>query len=311
MRPVRRRYLPSLGALATFEVAAKHLSFTLAAKELNITQGAVSQQIRLLEKALEVELFIRKHNALELTVAGRGLLGAVVAGLDMISAGVGLLQPTADPQTITISATDALATYWLKPLIDSFRATQPQIEFVVLASDEDAALSSYDDVDIALLCGNERSDVGEELHFMFHEVAQPVCTPEYLAAHGPFTTPEMFNDATLLHLHERHWSASSIQWHPLGWQEWFHAQGVRGQRGSSSFTTNKVPLLMEAALRGEGVMMGIHNLVRNHVEAGALVYAHPASITAGRANFMKCNSLTRKRPAVSGFIDYLLRALRG
>ena len=70
MRPVRRRHLPSLGALATFEVAAKHLSFTLAAKELNITQGAVSQQIRLLEKALEVELFVRKHNALDLTPGG-------------------------------------------------------------------------------------------------------------------------------------------------------------------------------------------------------------------------------------------------
>ena len=60
MRPVRRRHLPSLGALATFEVAAKHLSFTLAAKELNITQGAVSQQIRLLEKALEVALEIEE-----------------------------------------------------------------------------------------------------------------------------------------------------------------------------------------------------------------------------------------------------------
>lgn len=67
MRPMRRRHLPSLGVLATFEVAAKHLSFTLAAKELNITQGAVSQQIRLLERALDVELFVRRHNALDLT----------------------------------------------------------------------------------------------------------------------------------------------------------------------------------------------------------------------------------------------------
>ena len=67
MPPIRRRHLPSLGAFATFEVAAKHLSFTLAARELNVTQGAVSQQIRLLERAMGVALFIRKHNALELT----------------------------------------------------------------------------------------------------------------------------------------------------------------------------------------------------------------------------------------------------
>ena len=98
MRPVRRRHLPSLGALATFEVAAKHLSFTTAAKELNITQGAVSQQIRLLERALEVPLFVRLHNALELTPAGSELFAAVAEGLDAISAGVGLLRPETQPQ---------------------------------------------------------------------------------------------------------------------------------------------------------------------------------------------------------------------
>ena len=80
MKPIHRRHLPSLGALATFEVAAKHLSFTLAARELNITQGAVSQQIRLLERALDTELFIRKHNALDLTSAGNDLFAAVSAG---------------------------------------------------------------------------------------------------------------------------------------------------------------------------------------------------------------------------------------
>ena len=68
--PPKRRYLPSLGSLATFEVAAKHLSFTLAGTELNITQGAISQQIRGLEKALDVTLFVRKHNSLELTPRG-------------------------------------------------------------------------------------------------------------------------------------------------------------------------------------------------------------------------------------------------
>lgn len=69
--PIKRRYLPSLGSFATFEVAAKHLSFTLAAKELNVTQGAVSQQIRLLERALDTALFLRRRNALELTAEGR------------------------------------------------------------------------------------------------------------------------------------------------------------------------------------------------------------------------------------------------
>lgn len=310
MKPVHRRHLPSLGALATFEVAAKHLSFTLAARELNITQGAISQQIRLLERALETDLFLRKHNALELTAAGVDLVAAVSDGLDAISAGVGLLRPGAPSQSVTISATDALAAFWLKPLIDSFRAHHPGTSFTVLASDEDAALSQHSGVDIALLCGNERFEIGDTLHLMYPEVAQPVCTPAYLAAHGPFPDPESLNQTNLLHLHERHWSSGAIQWHPLGWEEWFQAQGAVYRRAAFSLSTNKVTLLTEAALAGEGVMLGIHNLVRGHIQRGDLIFAHPAQITSGRSNFMKINPSSRQRPMVQRFVDHLLRDLR-
>lgn len=310
MRPVRRRHLPSLGALATFEVAAKHLSFTLAAKELNITQGAVSQQIRILEKALEVPLFIRKHNALELTAAGSDLFTAVAAGLDTISAGVGLLQPDGQPETVTVSATDGMAVYWLKPLIETFRAEQPAVGFVILASDEDDTLRNYSGVDISLLCGNERSEVGEELHFLFPEAAHPVCSPEYLAAHGPFDDPNSLNRANLLHLHERHWSADAIGWQPLGWEEWFRAQGARWERGASSLSTNKVSLLIEATLAGEGVMLGWQHMVERPIAEGRLVLAHPAKVTAGRGNFLRCQTASLQRPAVARFVEHLLASLK-
>ena len=137
---MRPRQLPNLGALATFEVAAKHLSFTQAARELNLTQGAISQQMRQLEEALGTPLFIRKHNALELTSRGAELFEAVSAGLDLIGVGIGNLRQQTVPTGITISATDALASLWLKPLIDSFREAVPEARFTVLASDEDGAM---------------------------------------------------------------------------------------------------------------------------------------------------------------------------
>lgn len=311
MKPIHRRNLPSLGALATFDVAAKHLSFTLAARELNITQGAVSQQIRLLERALEVDLFIRRHNALDLTTAGAELHAAVAAGLDRIDAGLGRMRPAADLQAVTISATDALAALWLKPLIDRFRADNPEACFTVLASDEDAALSQHAEVDIALLCGNERFNIGDELHLMYPEVAQPVCSPGFLAAHGPFADAADLAGARLLHLHDRHWSAGAVQWHPLGWEEWFAAQNVPYRRAPSVLSTNKVVLLTEAALAGEGVMLGIHNLVRGHIRSGRLVFAHPGQIASGRANFMRINPIARQRPMVARFADHLLNDLRG
>lgn len=310
MKPIRRRHLPSLGALATFEVAAKHLSFTLAARELNITQGAVSQQIRLLERALGTDLFLRKHNALDLTAAGVDLFAAVADGLDRISSGVDLLAPDGAAQGVTISATDALATLWLKPLIDLYRIDHPETCFTILASDEDGALSRHAEVDIALLCGNERFEIGDELHLMYPEIAQPVCSPAFLAAHGPCIDAQSLMQGPLLNLHDRHWSAGAVQWHPLGWQEWFHAQGLTWRQPAFRLSTNKVALLTEAAVAGEGVMLGIHNLVQGHIARGDLVFAHPAQLRSGRSNFMRINPAARQRPQVAHFAGHLLRALQ-
>jgi DNA-binding transcriptional LysR family regulator len=238
------------------------------------------------------------------------LFQAVAAGLDTISAGVGLLQPETQPETVTISATNGMAAYWLKPLVDSFRKDHPTVGFVILASDEDGTMRNYSGVDLSLLCGNERSEVGEELHFLFPEAAQPVCAPDYLAAHGPFFDASSLNAANLLHLHERHWSADAIGWQPLGWEEWFRAQGSRWERGPSSLSTNKVALLIEAALAGEGVMLGWQHMVVRYLAEGRLVLAHAAPVTAGRGNFLRCQTAALQRPAVARFVDHLLQSAK-
>ncbi|MET3794026.1 LysR substrate-binding domain-containing protein [Aquamicrobium terrae] len=310
MPPIKRRYLPSLGSFATFEIAAKHLSFTLAAKELNVTQGAVSQQIRLLERALETPLFLRKRNMLELTAEGVTLFHAVTAGLDTISAAVSVLAGDDTPQTVTVSATDGMALFWLQPLIDSFRETHPEIGFVVLASDADDTLRNYADVDIAFLCGNERCEIGENLHFLFQEIAQPVCTPDFLTQYGPFDSPDSLNGVELLHLHDRHWSADAIGWQPLGWPEWFRAQGAEWAKAPPALSTNKVSLLMEATLAHRGVMLGWHHMVWRMIDEGRLVFAYPAPITAGRGNFLNCKQKSMKRPGVAAFVEYVLSATK-
>lgn len=138
-----------------------------------MTQGAISQQIRQLERALGVDLFLRKHNILELTPEGASLYAATIDGLDTISAAVSIITQDGGPETITVSATDGMARFWLKPLINSFRATNPGIGFVVLASDADDTLRNYSEVDISVLCGNERCEVGEKLHFLFPRWLNP------------------------------------------------------------------------------------------------------------------------------------------
>jgi DNA-binding transcriptional LysR family regulator len=165
--------------LTTFEVAAKHLSFTLAAKELNITQGAVSQQIRILEKALQLPLFIRKHNALELTAAGSDLFAAVAAGWIRSARAWAFCNQTGNPNRDRIGhrrhgSLLAEAPYGNLPCRPSVSRR------IILGSDEDDTLRNYSGVAIARLCGNERIEVGEELHFLFPEAAHPVCSPDYL-----------------------------------------------------------------------------------------------------------------------------------
>lgn len=307
----KRRYLPSLGSFATFEVAAKHLSFTMAGTELNVTQAAISQQIRSLEKALGVTLFIRKHNSLELTHAGNSLLSAVSQGLDNICDGIEAILEPPDIAMITCSGTNAAIACWLKPLVDRFRADNPDVTFVLLASDEDDALRNFDEVDVSVICGNERCDMGERLYYLFPETLEPMCSPEYTRQHGPFDDPASLGHAHLLDLHRTHWSADAIGWHPVTWEDWCHATDVAISLPAPSLVSNNYPLLLDAAMNGEGIILGWHHLVKAQLEAGTLCRLFDNPLQVDRGFYLKLNSASLDKPCVLQFIDFVLSGLAG
>lgn len=305
----KRRYLPSLSAFATFEVAAKHLSFTLAGNELNVTQAAISQQIRGLEKVLGVALFVRKHNALELTAAGQTVLSAVSSGLDRLCEAIDNLNHPPETPLITCSGTNAAVTFWLKPYVDRFCALHEDTRFVLLASDEDDALRKFDEVDLSLICGNERCEVGETLHYLFPEIVEPVCSPDYLRRCGPFTDAASLLDAELLTLHPKHWSSEAIGWFPIDWTDWFSAQGIDGPKKIPRITTNNYPLLVEAAVAGQGLVLGWHHLIRTFVAEGKLCTLFDSPLRVDRGYYLKVNKASRGKPQVQAFIDFLLADL--
>lgn len=285
-----RKSLPSLGSFATFQVAARHLSFTRAADELNVTQAAISQQIRLLERAVGRDLFHRHHNAMSLTPDGAMLLEAVQQGLGTIGAAVDVLRGPAElDATITIAATAGVAHGFLWPLIQAYRSSHPEVRFVVLSSDEDDAVPNFEEVDLAIVCGTERFDPGDEMHFLFSEIVQPVASPDYLTREGPFETPESLTAARLLELHRSHWLAAGIGWQPLDWSTWFAAQGVEVKPAAATFSSNSYPLLMDAALASEGVLLGWRHLTQNAIDAGQLVHASSFTLVRERGNFLKLN----------------------
>lgn len=301
-----RRYLPSLGSLATFEVAAKHLSFTLAATELNVTQAAISQQIRNLEKALDVTLFLRKHNDLELTAAGATLLHSVSRGLDSLCDGIGAATSSASSGVITCSGTNAVASFWFKPYIDRFRARHPETRFVLLSSDEDDSFRNHANVDLSIICGNERCNMGEELIYLFPETVQPMCSPDYLRRHGPFHHPASLIRANLLELHRKHWSDNAIGWQPYTWENWFRAMGTVLAPPEPGFVSNNYPLLLEAAANGEGIVIGWGHLIGPFVETGRLRRLMEAALEVGRGYYLKLNAATSDQPHVQAFVDFIL-----
>lgn len=307
----KRRYLPSLGSFATFEVAAKHLSFTMAATELNVTQAAISQQIRGLEKALGASLFVRKHNSLELTPAGISLLRAVNQGLDSICDGVGAILAPPDVAVITCSGTNASIACWLKPFVDLFRADNPDVTFALLASDEDDALRNFDEVDISVICGNERCEVGERLYYLFPETVEPMCSPEYLKEHGPFNDPSSLEHARLLELHRTHWSAEAIGWHPVTWEDWCRATDAAIPLPMPFLVSNNYQLLLDAAVNGEGIILGWHHLVRALLDAGRLCRLFDKPLKVDRGYYLKLNSTSLDKPYVLQFIDFVLSGLAG
>ncbi|KJS43122.1 MAG: histidine kinase [Roseovarius sp. BRH_c41] len=301
-----RRYLPSLGSFATFEVAAKHLSFTLAANELNVTPAAISQQIRGLEKALGVALFKRLHNALELTGDGQRILSAVVAGLDGLCDAIAEVRQQDSVETITVSGTTASMALWLTPFVERFQAAHPDVSFVLLASDENDRLRNFDDVDVSIICGNERCEVGETLYYMFAEVTEPMCSAGFLERFGPITAPEDLHRVELLDLHPMHWHSEAIGWFPLSWGDWFRAQGCPPPSRPYSIASNNYPLLVDAAIAGRGAVLGWHHLMRDHVSTGRLQPIFDAPLQIDRGYYAKVNAISADRPYVREFLEMIL-----
>ena len=129
------RRLPPLNALRTFEAAARYLSFTRAAEELNVTQAAVSHQIKGLEERLGVPLFRRLNRALLLTDEGQALLPAVSDALDLIADAVDRLQVLEGAGHLIVSTLDSFAATWLVPRLGRFRALYPDIDIRITTSD--------------------------------------------------------------------------------------------------------------------------------------------------------------------------------
>lgn len=291
--------LPPLQTLRAFESAARLASFTRAADELSLTQGAISRQIRNLERRLGVTLFARGDRGVAMTPAGAHYQAAIAEALGRIAQATAEIAVGHDSGPLTVGATSAVASLWLMPRLTGFRRREPELDIRVLASDRDFERAS-DEVDLVIEYARQPLE-GEAVRRLFDEEIFVVCGPEYLRGREPPATTGDLLSETLLALDDEH-----TEW--MGWTEWLRAAGVNGAPARRPIRINNYPTLLQAAVAGQGIALGWRHLVDDLIAAGSLVPLLRER-TEGRGAFYL--STTRPVPEespVARLRDWLVRA---
>ena len=290
--------LPPLTALPAFEASARLLSFTQAAKELYVSQAAISRHIRVLEENLGTKLFERFHRRVRLTNEGQRFQHVIAVALDLVENSAREMRGQVVSSDLTIAADLSMAHLWLLPRFSKFRAEHPDIAVCVLASErEDDCLK--EGVDLALLYGNGDWP-GFNAHLLVHEEIFPVCSPDYLDQRGPITKPSDLLDEVLLDLRGERWD-----W--VDWQQWLVEVGITSPDDMQFIAFNNLPLLIQAACRGQGVGLGWGSLVDDLLDDGTLVKPLDLSIKTGRGYYVISRANVRMSPETQVLFDWVIR----
>ncbi len=287
------RRLPPLNGLKAFEAAARHESFTRAAEELCVTQGAVSQQVKALEAELGLKLFLRTRQRLVITEAGRGYLEVVRDALDRIAVGTERLLQRRSSTALTVSTSPNLAAKWLVHRLGRFAEAHPSIDLRVSASLHHVDFAR-EDVDLAIRHGDGRAS-GLHVTRLCAEELAPVCSPKLIKGGHALRKPADLARHTLLHLNDRN-----------DWVKWLDAARVADVDLSRGPVLNQASMALDAAVDGQGVVLARSALAAWDLINGRLVRPFKLSLPVPYAYWIVCPKATAMLPKIITFRDWLL-----
>ncbi len=195
------RRLPSLNALKAFEAAARHESFTKAADELSVTQGAVSHQVKALELELGLRLFNRERQRLVITDAGRSYLEVVRDAFDRLAVGTNRVLQLQTSGVLAVTTSPNFATKWLVHRLGRFIDAHPEIDLRVSGSHQHVDFA-HEDIDLAIRHGDGHWP-GLSVTRLCAEELFPVCNPKFLRGRSALRSPADLKRHTLLHVNDR------------------------------------------------------------------------------------------------------------
>lgn len=251
---------PRLNVLRTFDVAGRSLSFSLAARQLNISQAAVSQQIRHLEDYLDAELFVRHHRRLSLSSTGLAYLDAVSEALDRLDSVTDQLFPDRPHQIVTLRCSSSVATLWLAPQLGPFQKQHPGIELSIRTLDRNTGEGELLGTDLEIFVYREGAGDARASKLLTSTIT-PVCSPVLLDRIGRPEFPVEVLDFELIH----------VFGYDDDWHRWFRRFELHATAVPHGLSVDSSLIAIEAVNRGDGIMLGRRPFIDAHLQSGELV----------------------------------------
>jgi LysR family transcriptional regulator, glycine cleavage system transcriptional activator len=289
------RRLPPLNAIRAFEAVARNTSFTRAAHELSVTQGAVSRHVGALERWLGAKLFTRTQRGIELTTKGAAYFRTLKGAFDQIDHATRQLQHSPVENLLRLKLPPTFAIRWLVPRLARFHALHPLIDVQITTSHETA---DFDREDVDACIHSDRAvPPGPGYRRLFGEVLLPVCSPGWLKHNARLKQPgDLARHVLLCSLHR-----------PADWPVWLAAAGVPQIDGNSGLKFENAALAYQAAIDELGVMIAQRALVEDDLRAGRLVTPLPLPVRTPGAYYLAYAPLRPRSARLSAFEDWIGR----
>ena len=288
-----RRKIPSTAALISFEAAARHESFTKAAQELSLTQGAICRQIAGLEEFLSVELFRRSRRGVKLTEAGLSYSRRVATQLDAVERDTLSVMGQQGANTIELAVVPTFGTQWLLPRLKDFQQQHPEVT-VNLTNRTRPFLFADTEFDAAIYFG-DADWPGTESHRLMGENPMPVCSPALLG-NQPQLSAERIAELPLLQQTTR----------PYAWRQWFNAQQLNIPRDMTGPRYELFSMLAQAAMHDMGIALIPPFLIQRELAEQRLVIANPLALSSLKAYYLMIPDRKVESASLRAFRDWLI-----
>ncbi|MET3453449.1 MULTISPECIES: LysR family transcriptional regulator [Pseudomonas] len=289
-----RRKIPSTAALVSFEAAARHESFTKAAQELSLTQGAICRQIASLEDFLSVELFRRSRRGVKLTEAGLSYSRRVATQLDAVERDTLSVMGHTGANVIELAVVPTFGTQWLLPRLKDFQQQHPEVT-VNLTNRTRPFLFADTEFDAAIYFGDADWS-GTESHKLMGENPMPVCSPTLLDGRKSLT-PEAIAELPLLQQTTR----------PYAWRQWFNAQNLNIARDLTGPRYELFSMLAQAAMHDMGIALIPPFLIQRELAEKRLIVANRNALSSIKAYYLMIPERKVESASLRAFRDWLVK----